>query len=130
MIFLRAVSSSEYSALIDKISCLQQVNFELVEELNSYKLGDSSRKPLEFSQKLIVATVFIAGFVIVATFVLAFLGKDYPTQLVNDIVTLTLTAEGGYFCQNGVRSIFTGDKTITNFSGTGTGTTNSTGTGD
>lgn len=107
---MRSLTSEEYGALIDEITRLQNVNAQLIEQLNS-------KKPLEFSQKLIIATVFIAVFVIVCTFILAFLGKDYPTQLVNDIITLTLTAEGGYFCQNGVRSIFTGDKTIANFKG-------------
>lgn len=111
---MRAISNQEYSALVDEISRLQQLCIELSSKTDSKT--ESSKKPLEFSQKLIIATVFIAFFVIVCTFILAFFGKDYPTQLVNDIVTLTLTAEGGYFCQNGVRSIFTGDKTITNYS--------------
>lgn len=105
---MRSITAEEYGALIDEITRLQQVNSNLNEKLNT-------KKPLEFSQKLIIATVSIAIFVIVSTFILAFLDKDYPTQLVNDIITLTLTAEGGYFCQNGVRSVFTGDKTITNF---------------
>lgn len=107
---MRSITAEEYGALIDEISRLQNLNSSLVAQLNS-------KKPLEFSQKLIIVTVFIAIFVIVSTFALAFLDKDYPSQLVNDIITLTLTAEGGYFCQNGVRSIFTGDKTITNFKG-------------
>ncbi len=105
---MRNITAEEYGALIDEISRLQELNSQITQQLNS-------KKPLEFSQKLIIATVFVAIFVIVCTFILAFLDKDYPTQLVNDIITLTLTAEGGYFCQNGVRSIFTGDKTITNF---------------
>lgn len=107
---MRSITAEEYGALIDEISRLQNVNAQLIEQLNG-------KKPLEFSQKLIIATVLVAIFVIVCTFVLAFLDKEYPTQLVNDIITLTLTAEGGYFCQNGVRSIFTGDKTITNLKG-------------
>lgn len=105
---LRSITAEEYGALIDEIARLQQANLELFEQINT-------KKPLEFSQKLIIVTVLVAVFVIVSTFILVFLDKDYPTQLVNDIITLTLTAEGGYFCQNGVRSIFTGDKTITNF---------------
>lgn len=105
---MRTITAEEYGALIDELNRLQQTNFQLEEQLKS-------KKPLEFSQKMIVATVIVAIFVVVCTFILAFLEKDYPSQLVNDIITLTLTAEGGYFCQNGVRSIFTGDKTVTNF---------------
>lgn len=107
---MRNITPHEYSVLINEISSLREINAQLTHDINN-------KKPLEFSQKLIVVTVFLAVFVIISTFILAFLDKDYPSQLVNDIVTLTLTAEGGYFCQNGVRSIFTGDKTITNLKG-------------
>lgn len=121
---MRTITAEEYGSLIDEIARLQKVNAqithqnqELNQELNLEITKHNTKKPLEFSQKLIIATVTVAIFVIVSTFVLAFLDKEYPTQLVNDIITLTLTAEGGYFCQNGVRSIFTGDKTITNLKG-------------
>ncbi len=108
---MRNITSNEYNSLIDEITRLQEINSVLNNELNK------KSKPLEFSQKLIIVTILVAVFVIVSTFILAYQGKEYPNQLVNDIITLTLTAEGGYFCQNGVRSIFTGDKTITNLKG-------------
>lgn len=105
---MRSITAEEYGALIDEIARLQKINSQITQQ------NQNTKKPLEFSQKLIIVTVLVAIFVIVSTFILAFLGKEYPSQLVNDIINLTLTAEGGYFCQNGVRSIFTGDKTITN----------------
>lgn len=102
---MRAITAEEYNALCEEIERLRTLNA-------------NKKKPLEFSQKVIIATISVAIFVIVCTFVLAFLDKPFPEELVNDIITLTLTAEGGYYAQNGIRSIFTGDKTITNMTGT------------
>lgn len=109
---MRSITAEEYGALIDEIARLQNVNKDLIAlQENLY-----SKKPLEFSQKLIIATFGVAFFTLICTFALAFLGLEYPEDLVNDIITLTLTAEGGYFAQNGIRSIFTGDTTIKNIS--------------